>query len=348
MFKSKVKLSSLIATIMCSVAVLTLTSICIILSSFKSEKNAKAESTITLNTTDFGPITGEVDEVEITYTYSVNTTYQRLISSFAYGRSSSEIFSASSKPSHSAVPNQTYTATFTYNARDYFDGKPMYFRVRLVERGTLTSTTVIERSCTIYPPGNDNVNVNQYIKKYWNSKPLGFRIQNNELIELADVYVFFNTLDYLNLDYYYRLDLSSFNFINGNDNFSYASAELIFFDDDNLFRFYSKRDDGYIHIPLRIIQNEGNISVRYARSFYVHPKTLDMSDVRISGYVGTAYFYFPVNGLEKMINYQFVLKINEFSMNKTNLQITLDYDTTQRLIGPCSISDYCIVGGLRT
>ena len=87
MFKSKVKLSSLIATIMCSVAVLTLTSICIILSSFKSEKNAKAESTITLNTTDFGPITGEVDEVEITYTYSVNTTYQRLISSFAYSES---------------------------------------------------------------------------------------------------------------------------------------------------------------------------------------------------------------------------------------------------------------------
>ena len=82
------------------------------------------------------------------------------------------------------------------------------------------------------------------------------------------------------------------------------------------------------------------------KKLFVDPNTLMMSDVRLYGYVETKHFFFPLNtyGLYDVITFN--LESEEIGLSNSNIFFSLDFYPTNTLVGDCSTSDYCIVGGV--
>ena len=81
--------------------------------------------------------------------------------------------------------------------------------------------------------------------------------------------------DYVDNDYYYRLDIGRNAFYYSNDyEIDFRSAYLRFLDDDLLFPNFTHQENGEIVLPLKLWKREEKVSFQFKDKFYVQKKLL--------------------------------------------------------------------------
>ena len=253
------------------------------------------------------------------------------------------VVSAKSMGSFSYTNGQRKEVTFTIPIRNHLTSNGLQMRFEILN----TSYTILKAyAATFYPPEEENISGYLLKRDIYTSKSVGFYGDGSGLKELKDVFDFTTIGDYIDNDYYYRLDIGRnlFNYW-GSQTLSYESVNLRFNDDEYLFPNISHNDNDDIVLPLTISKNESEISFKYKNQFYVDRKTLDSSDTYKTNYILTSDFYLPINGLSKFNGETIYLDFTALGLNKITTSIPLKYELNRTIVGLCTDGDYCVVGG---
>ena len=294
---------------------------------------------LTISGGPWGPFFAYQPDTTITFKLKQTGT-NHYTGTFACGPSSSDIrYSTSFSKSFSSSADLTLTLpTFSY-----LSPSGMYCRLNLIEKFSGDAKTV---DFTITPATRYNaIDPSSYILKAYSIPNANFSLFNGKILTTPEKFQFPNYLDYFDIDTYYRLDLSGVNFTYTlGTSLSYDSAYLTIYDEEEVFT-YLEHDHDEISIPLKIIKYGNYWTFGINSALYVHPKTLQMSFEPRVGFVKTNHFYMPVNHKEYFMNQ--IMRIDAYHVGvcKSNITWYLAYLASTNMIGACSNSDYCIVGG---
>ena len=280
---------------------------------------------------------------EVTFTYELNTLESQTIIERVRLFRNGSVVAAVTNGSFSYTKGTRKDVTFTLPIKDYWTTNGLEIRFEIMN----TSYTVIKSfSSSFYPPRNGLVSASTLKGAIYTSNSLGFYGNGEQMKELKEIYDFRNIGDYIDNDYYYRLDISKNNFLYPNDlTFSYKSAKLRFNDSGYVFPYYTHQNNDDVEIPLKLTRDGNCISFAFDRTFYVNRRTLEVSDVYQSGWVMTPHFYLPVNGRKKLNGKTMYFELNELGYDKISTIIPLRYELDRTIIGVCTDGDFCVVGG---
>lgn len=173
-----------------------------------------------------------------------------------------------------------------------------------------------------------------------------FTIFNNKVTYTGEYFEFENFYDYFLVDEYYRLKLDQYKC-----NFSisrmyrWVDAYIELINPQPCFQ-YLCNDEGVAKLNLICRNHEDSyFSLEFEGPFYVNPQTKEMSVTPRNGFRETHYFYFPINCKEQVQKQEFRISIIGMGYWETNMIWSSYLTTDTNLIGDCSTSKYCVVGG---
>ncbi len=151
-------------------------------------------------------------------------------------------------------------------------------------------------------------------------------------------------------EYYHRLTFGNKFFFNyySKANIIYDDIFLIFNDKENLFPYLAD-DTRTVKIRLKAIQSGTNYIHTLALNeeiLFVNPTTLQMSRTKRNNYVKTNYFYLPVNGKSLFETYDLIIYFKGLGQGGFDYYYLTNYMASKSIIGNCSSSQFCIVGGI--
>ena len=295
----------------------------------------------------YGPfVLGNVSTTTVTFTYELNSiSSQTIIERVRLFRSGS-LVAGVSNGSFSYTKGTRKTVSFTVPIRDYWTTNGLEIRFEIVN----SSYSILKAyTASFYPPTNAQVSASTLKNNLYTSKSLGFYGNGAEMKELKEIFDFRTIGDYIDNDYYYRLDIAKNYFLYPNDFvLSYKNnAKLRFNDSENIFPYYTHQSNGDIEIPLYLYANSGRICFGFNKTFYVNKRTLQISDTYQSGWTTTPSFYLPVNGRKDFNGKTIYFELNELGFDKISTVIPLRYELDRTIVGVCSDGEYCVVGGDR-
>lgn len=276
--------------------------------------------------------------------YSISSQY--IIERMRVFSVSNTVLSASSKEEIYYFRGNQNTVSFTLPLKDYFtkDGLQVKFEILNASTREILHTY----SSTFYPSSNAFISGSSLKQSIYTSKSLGFYGANLELNEIHETFNFTHFGDYLDIDNYYRLDISKTTFLYPNSyTFNYAYAYICFNDDERLFPYYTHQSNGDIMIPIRLTRIGDTIHFAFNRTFYINKRTLQISDTYRSGFITTTDFYLPVNGRKSFNGKKLYFELSGMGLDNISTSISINYDTSKSYVGLCTDGDYCVVGGKR-
>jgi len=185
------------------------------------------------------------------------------------------------------------------------------------------------------------------IKEKEISVPYKWQVYKNKVYEQRDYFKFENISETLLCDTYYRLDISSYSFIYESEKYTYTSASMYIYNYPECLQSLDPLRLGFIQIALNLTYKDGKMLVSYKYQFYVHPKTYQISLLSKTDYVPTKYFYLPVNHKEDLEGMKINFKFNEVGFTRQSFAFCSYFAGGNNLLGECSDSDYCVVGGVQ-
>ncbi len=305
---------------------------------FNLASNSTPEIYLTSN--EIGPLTAYQEDVELKVVVHSTTATRTFIDVFKCGPSQSDIqYSKTSAIRY--LSNYKYNLTYILPLSDFLSNNGMYCEIRIEN---YNHTLVASFPFTLFPiVTNKTINAKDYIKKTFEVDNIKYRFMMSGLNKEKETISFPNYLSYLNIDQYYKLDLSSVYFSSNVKEITYTSALMSFYDFDNIFP-YLAHFLNKVFIPLNIVKKDKYLTFEYKNEFYVNPKNCQMSLTPKDGFVLTKHFYLPVNEKNKMLDEKISIDISGFGVGKTNIKWSLEYLASYNLIGDCDTSQYCIVG----
>ena len=291
----------------------------------------------------YGPFkVGDSKDTEVTFTYELNSiNSQRIIERLRLLRKGS-VVCASSHAAFSYTKGERKNTTFTFYNRNYLTGEGLELRFEIL---TFNYEILKSYCVTVFPPSRNSVLATTLKRNVYTSKTLGF-YGDGKMCEIKDVFDFTKIGDYVDNDYYYRLDIGRNAFYYSNEyKITIESAFLRFYDDDNLFPNFTHESNGEIVLPLKIHQRNERLSFLFVNKFYVDKKTLDISDTYQPDYIITSSFYLPINGLRKFNGKTLYIDINGLGLDGISTTIPLKYELNRIIVSSCENGEYCVHGG---
>lgn len=297
---------------------------------------------VIISTDFFGPFTAYQPNVDLTITITVGERanyYERL----TCGPSYDDVRYSVTSNSHLISKTYDYTTNLPTYMLLSNDGLYCNFYVTNIK----TEHSYKFQFCIKPVTTGQNIDPSKYTKDSYSIENAYYRIIGSDLLSYPETYIFPDYLDYLNIDTYYRIDLSGVTFTCGPvvRDYIYESATMKISDYDNIFPYLLHDENHYISIPLKVTNNKTTKGFAFANAMYVHPKTLEMSLISRPNFVQTKYFYLPVNKKKQMLEENVQIVITGGGAAKSNLTWNLSYLATGNMLGNCSNSDYCVVGG---
>ena len=294
----------------------------------------------------YGPFDiGIAPNVGVTFTYELNTiSSQTIIERVRLFRNGS-LVTAVTNGSFSYTKGTRKDVSFTVPIGDYWTTNGLEIRFEIMN----ASYSVIKSySAPFYPPKNSQISASTLKSGIYTSNSLGFYGDGQQMRELREIFDFRNIGDYIDNDYYYRLDISRNSFLYPNDYaFTYKSAKLRFNDSGYVFPYYTHQSNDDIEIPLNLRKSGDRIIFEFSNFFYVNKRTLEVSDTYQPDWTVTPYFYLPVNGRKKLNGKMMYFELSELGYDKISTTIPLRYELDRTIIGVCSDGDFCVIGGDR-
>lgn len=297
----------------------------------------------------FGPfsLSTVTNSVSVTFTYQLNNiSSQYIIERVRLFNSSNSVVSSSSKARINYQKGTRNSVTFSIPVRDYLTRNGLTLKFEIVRYSDYAVYKAY--TATFYPSSDATISWVSLKQNIYTSQSLGFYSESGAMKPLIEKFDFTNFGDYLDIDYYYRLDIHKNVISYPNDcAFKYSNAYLTFNDSDNLFPYLNHQSSGDIKIPLTMSRNGTTISLRYKNTFYINKRTLQVSDSYHSGFTTTQDFYLPINGRSKFNGKQLYFVLEGFGLDNISTTIPLKYETSKSLVGVCKDGDYCVIGGKR-
>ena len=321
-------------------------------SSYNSSSNSSSSSMYTsqdyFNCSSYGPFSlTNPQNFQATFTYELySIASQRIIERVRLFRNGS-VVCATTKASIDYTQGQRNNVEFTINLIDYWSEAGLQLRFEILNSSTYEILKTY--SAYFYPPKDTTVPISTLKSKLYTSDSLGFYGTGTKMTELFEIMDFRNIGDYIDNDYYYRLDISRNTFIYRNENtLTYKNASLRFNDSERLFPHMSHQANGDVVIPLELYRkNDGTVNFRYKNHFYVNKRSLDTSDAYIYNYAYSNDFYLPINGLKRFNGKTLYIDINGLGMDSISTTVPLKYQLNRAIVGTCSDGQYCVIGGNR-
>ena len=182
----------------------------------------------------YGPFSSkEQEDIEMTFTYSAEVSASIFCERVRLFKNGEVVF-ASKKAGFTYLAGTKRDVTFTINIYDYISEDGLELRFELLA----TSFSIVARSygVTFYPPKEEHLLANQLKYYPYESRCVGFYGDGEKMCELKDILDFTKFGDYVDNDYYYRLDIGRNYFCFSNTyRPTMDSAYLRFYDDEYLF-----------------------------------------------------------------------------------------------------------------
>ena len=243
------------------------------------------------------------------------------------------------------VTGSKQMASFTLPIRDYWTRSGLEMRFEIVSTSYIILKTF---STSIYPPRNSSVPTYDLKHLLYKSNGIGFYGDGRNMLSFRETFDFRGIGDYIDNDYYYRLDISKNCFLYPNDfSLTYKSVSLRFDDSNGLFPYITHQPNGDIVLPLTLYKtNENEIHFMYKDRFYINKRTLQMSSTYRNGYTLTSDFYLPINGLKKFNGTTIYIEFEQLGLDKIYASIPLRYELNRTIVGSCEDGEYCVGGGV--
>lgn len=282
-------------------------------------------------------------EISISIYSSVNITnayYQLTI--YSQDRSYAKYRYASEAKTYLA--NKNLKTSFTLPTMYYLNPNGMIMDFEILN---LSNRVYYHVDFTLFPKIEETYNPYNYINEKLTLKTTRFSFSRTGLKEYSDSLQFRNFVDYFLVDSYYRLTLKQFSFTASLLDESFDSAYLYIENYKSCFSSLTN-SEGIVKIPLVVKKDKNTtFSIDFADILYVEPQSLFMSLTPKTGYKATHYFYLPINKMSEVNDTKFIFEINGISDHKINLRWEVNYANEIGLIGDCSTSEYCLVGGAK-
>ncbi len=315
-----------------------------------SRSSSKSSSSISYTDKDYfycdnyGPFSADdPGPVDVTFRYGYVSIPSQTIMERIRTFKNNKVVSSSSKPSFSYTSGQIREVTFAFNARDYINENGIELRFEIVD----ASYQVLKvQSAHLYPPSKSHLFAAELKRTPYVSKPLGFYGDGEKMCEIKEEIDFTRIGDYIDNDYYYRLDIGRNVFYSTrNTQITCSSVALKFYDFEYAFPYFAHEESSLINIPLKLVQKDDQVSFQFVNRFYVDEKTLEVSNSYRPNFKVTSSFYLPINRLNQFNRKTIYLEIEELGMDKISTNITLRYELNRLFIGSCDSGEYCIHGG---
>ena len=311
-----------------------------------SEEQPGADS---FECTTFGPfsLSTVTNNVGVTFTYQLySINYQNIIERVRLLNSSNQVVASYSKSTRYYPRGNRNAVTFSLPIRDHLTVNGLTLKFEIVNESSFAIQKAY--SSTFYPSSDAYINWMDLKQNPHNSKCLGFYSDGTTMKPLLETIDFTSFGDYLDVDYYYRLELNKNLITYPNDcNFSYKNAYLTFNDNDMLFPYYAHEDSGDIKIPLSLVRTGNLIFYKFKNTLYINKRTLQMSNTYRNGFVTSKHFYLPINGRTRFNGKQLYFVFEGLGNDNISTSFPIRYDVSSSLVGVCTDGDYCIVGGRR-
>ena len=293
----------------------------------------------------YGPFPLGAPDFNATFTYELNTvSSQTILERIRLLNNSNSVVASSTKAKIDYVSHTRNSVTFLVPIHDYWSENGLTLKFEILSY--LDHSIIKEYSATFYPPSNATISGERLKRERYQSRSLGFYGDGKNMKEIVEIMDFRYLGDYLNVENYYRLNLSNNSFKYPNDYaFDYESIYLRFIDNERLFPFYTHSANNEIIIPLKVIKDNEDVSFSFNRRFYINKKTLQVSDVFHQEYAITDDFYLPINGLKAFNDKRLYLDLNRFGLDQITTSIPLKYDVSRALVSVCTDGEYCVEGG---
>lgn len=299
--------------------------------------------------TTFGPfsLSTVTNQESVTFTYELRSiSSQNIVERVRLFNSSGTVVAAYSRSPLYYQKGKRISVSFTIFLKDYLTRNGLTLKFEIVRQSDYT--VLKDYSSTFYPTSDALISWIDLKNNPHVSNPLGFYSDGEGMKSLIETLDFTHFGDYLDINYYYRLDINkNLIYYPNNCSFKYRDAYLRFNDNNYLFPYLSHQDTGDVHIPLKMVNSNGVISLKYKNSFYINKRTLQISDSYRSGFVSTKDFYLPINGRTKFNGKQLYFHLVGVGIDNITTTIPLKYAASTSIVGVCKDGDYCIIGGKR-
>lgn len=291
-----------------------------------------------------GPFEIEKDnqEVHFSYVYDKNITacvhYAYGTHGIGYG------FSKTSAPIN-VKANTPRSYGFYLDTRNYLTSDGIDILLSLIDY--TTNNTLYKCEITLLPAGTESLNLNGTSSLDFVSKEIACTITNSNIYYYRCIYDFHNIsssfkenslkLDFSNIDFEY----------DWLDRFIYEKAILNFDDINNVFPYIKTNKNNKKEIELSLIQEEQTISISLAKTMYFEKNTMQISDIWRNGFETTYDLLIPKNANTLLEEYVFDFTFFGIGANKMDVFFSINYEHVKNVLGSCSNSDFCIVGGIK-
>ena len=239
--------------------------------------------------------------------------------------------------------------TFELPIYDYLDptGRKLIFSIRNPETHALLYDQVV---LNIFPINCVTFNPFETNNKIYESKPIVSLLKYGVPTHYHARYDFSGLADTFDGDdnRHLHYPICSFKYHYEKEQFSYKEAYIKFFDQKNLFPYYTTSADGYKHIPVRLVYDDysGSIEVRIKHEFYLKVDTMQISDIYRKGFEMTGFFTFPYNFDYYANQYNFEMVMVDLGVDKLDVVYPISLGNSKGYFGLCKNSEYCVTGGV--
>ena len=293
----------------------------------------------------YGPFKVGDPDFNATFTYRADIDNQQILERLRIFTASGELLNANTMPAKTYEDNALEEVTFLVPIRNCLSVKGITLKFEILAKSNRAILKTY--SATIYPVSTPNNSYQYYRNNIYQSLPIGFYGDGHEMKSIKETISFSNLGDYLESDYYYRLDVKDKGFSYESDfPLTYKSLNLRFEDHENLFPYYTHDANDNVIIPLDIKNNRGRLSFKYKTNFYINKRTLETGDIYREGFIFSPSFYLPINGKERFDNKILYLDFVEFSKSKITFSYPLRYISGKAIVGTAPEGEYYVSGGI--
>ena len=293
----------------------------------------------------YGPFKVGDPDFEASFTFRIFGPSRKIIERLRIFSPSGSVLHTYRKTERDYIEDSLDTVTFTMPIKDYLTSNGFTFKFEIVNRPN--NKVICEYGTTIYPVEETNPTVQELKSGVYETRNFAFYGDGETIRGINERFDFTSISDYLDIDYYYRLNIKDIYFTYQSSlPFSCDAINLRFEDRENLFPYLTHT--GYeINVPLKTATTVDKITFKYKNYFYVNKKTLQLSNTSGNGYTLSANFYLPINGKRMFNNKLLYLDVIGVGACKLTASFPIRYVADRSLVGLCGDSGYYVEGGVK-
>ena len=295
----------------------------------------------------YGPFNIGDPDFDAKFTYRADIENQRIIERMQLCSMSGDPYSTTNHAPFDYQNHALIETTFTIPIKRYLTNDGLILKFDIL--ASPSRKVLKSYSAKFYPLIQPGWTASDLKNNYYVTKSFGFYGDGERMNEVTEAFDFCYFGDYIENDYYNRLDLKE-NYFYYSSYFpiTYSVINLRFDDQNNLFPNLNHDSHGNVTLPLKTVPGfDSNFTLALKNTLYDDKSTLDLSEYSKNGYVKTNNLYFPINSKNKLDDKLFYVDFVDFSKSKINVSFSLRFIAGKPIFGSSNEAKYYVVGGVK-